>query len=234
MAMTTAFRALYNLSGLFYPNLCLACSHNLPPRQESICLNCQYKLPKTGFHQQVENRFTERFWGRVHLQAGAALYYFNKGGRTQRLIHSLKYEGKRQIGVKLGQIYGYELKEAPVFREASLILPVPLHPRKERQRGYNQSACFAQGLAQSMGIPWLKDGLKRLEFTATQTKKNRLERFDNVSAAFVAPRPKQLEGQHILLVDDVITTGATLEACALRLLELPGTKVSMATIAIAN
>jgi ComF family protein len=232
--MTIALRALYDLAGLLYPNLCLACSRNLPPRQESICLSCQYKLPKTGFHEQRENPFTERFWGRVELQAGAALYFFNKSGRAQRLVHSLKYEGKQQIGVKLGQIYGSLLKEAPGFRQASLILPVPLHSRKERQRGYNQSACFARGLSQSMGIPWLKDGLQRREYTATQTRKSRLERFDNVAEAFVIPRPKQLEGQHLLLVDDVITTGATLEACALKLLELPGTRVSMATIAIAN
>lgn len=232
--ITSGLRWAYGLIGLFYPNLCLACGKNLPPREDAICLSCQYKLPKTGFHLLPENPFTERFWGRVNIQAGAALYHFSKGGRTQSLIHNLKYEGKREIGVKLGRIYGQQLREAPGFRDAALILPVPLHPRKERQRGYNQSAAFAQGLSASMGIPWLKDGLIRREHTTSQTRKSRLERFDNVSEVFLAPHPQKLEGRHVLLVDDVITTGATLEACAIKILELPGTKVSMATIAIAE
>lgn len=229
-----ALRWAYNFLGLFYPNLCLACGKGLPPRQEAICLSCQYKLPKTNHHLHLENAFTERFWGRVQLQAGAALFHFSKGGRTQRLIHNLKYEGKREIGVKLGHIYGYQLREAVVFREVNLIIPVPLHPRKEQLRGYNQSAAFAQGLAHAMAKPWLKDGLKRLEYTTTQTQKTRLERFDNVSEAFVVKHSRKLENKHVLLVDDVVTTGATLEACALKILELPGTKVSMATIAIAD
>jgi len=227
-------RWLDNLFGLFYPNLCLACGRNLPPKQEGICVTCRYKLPKTNFQQEAENAFTERFWGRVALQAGAAFLHFTKGGRTQRLIHHLKYEGKKEIGIYLGKLYGQALREAPVFREATLIVPVPLHPRKERQRGYNQSDLFARGLSEAMGIPWLKNGLKRSEHTATQTKKSRLERFDNVEKAFAVPRPEKIEKQHVLLVDDVITTGATLEACALKILEVPGTKVSMATIAIAG
>ncbi|MCB0568834.1 MAG: ComF family protein [Phaeodactylibacter sp.] len=230
----SSFRWAYNLTGLFFPNLCLACGKGLPPREEAICLSCQYKLPKTGFHLHLQNPFTERFWGRVNIQAGAALYHFTKGGRTQRLIHNLKYEGKREIGLKLGLLYGQQLRDAPGFHGATLILPVPLHPRKERLRGYNQSAAFAQGLSSGMGVPWLKDGMKRREFTSTQTQKTRLERFDNVSEAFVVPHPHKVEGQHVLLADDVITTGATLEACALKVLELPGTKVSLATIAIAE
>ena len=234
MLHSPQFRWLSNLLGLFYPNLCLACGRNLLPNQEGLCISCRYKLPKTGFHLETENDFTERFWGRVPLQAGAAFLYFTKGGRSQRLIHHLKYEGKREIGVYLGQLYGRSLSEAPVFRETGLILPVPLHPHKQHQRGYNQSALFARGLSETMGIPWLPDGLKRMEYTATQTKKSRLERFDNVEKAFVVPQPEKIENQHVLLVDDVITTGATLEACALRILGIRGTKVSMATIAIAQ
>lgn len=234
MLRSPQLRWLNNLLGLFYPNLCLACGRNLPPRQEGICISCRYKLPKTNFHLEADNAFAERFWGRVPLQAGAAFLYFTKGGRTQRLIHHLKYEGKREVGVYLGQLYGQALREAPVFRETTLILPVPLHPRKLHQRGYNQSALFAQGLSDAMGIPWMPGGLKRTEYTTTQTKKSRLERFDNVEKAFVVPRPEKIEKQHVLLVDDVITTGATLEACALKILEVPGTKVSMATIAIAG
>ena len=234
MLHSLQFRWLNNLLGLFYPNLCLACGRNLPPRQEGICISCRYKLPKTHFHLEAENAFTERFWGRTPLQAGAAFLYFTKGGRAQRLIHHLKYEGKREVGAYLGQLYGRSLNEAPVFRETALILPVPLHPRKQHQRGYNQSALFARGLSESMGIPWLPNGLKRTAYTATQTKKSRLERFDNVEKAFMVPQLEKIKNQHVLLVDDVITTGATLEACALKILEIPGTKVSMATIAIAQ
>ncbi|MCO6478669.1 MAG: ComF family protein [Phaeodactylibacter sp.] len=228
------FRWLDNLLGLFYPNLCLACGRNLPPRQEGICISCRYKLPKTGFHLEPDNAFTERFWGRIPLQAGAAFLYFTRGGRAQRLIHHLKYEGKRKAGIYLGKLYGEALREAPAFREATLIAPVPLHPRKQHQRGYNQSALFARGLSESMGIPFLPNALKRREYTTTQTKKSRLERFENVEKAFFVPYPEKLKGQHVLLVDDVITTGATLEACALKILEVEGAKVSMATIAIAQ
>ncbi len=234
MLNTPQFRWLNNLLGLFYPNLCLACGHNLPPQQEGICISCRYKLPKTGFHLEPENAFTERFWGRIPLQAGAAFLHFTKGGRAQRLIHHLKYEGKRKVGIYLGQLYGEVLRETSIFRETTLIVPVPLHPRKQHQRGYNQSALFARGLSESMGIPCLPDGLKRREYTDTQTKKSRLERFENVEKAFVIPHPEKLKGQHVLLADDVITTGATLEACALKILEVEGVKVSMATIAIAG
>ncbi|HMQ49022.1 MAG TPA: ComF family protein [Saprospiraceae bacterium] len=224
----------YHFTGLFYPNLCLACNKNLPPGQEILCITCQFKLPKTNFHQEKENAFTERFWGRVPLHAGAALYYFSKGGRTQQLVHALKYEGKKQVGSKLGHIYGQQLKETPLFHDVNLILPVPLHPQKERQRGYNQSALFAEGLSQSMQIPWSGKHLLRTAYTQTQTQKTRMERFANVEQAFQVPRPADLEGKHLLLVDDVMTTGATLEACALRLLEVPSVRLSMATIAIAN
>lgn len=224
----------YHFTGLFYPNLCLACNKNLPPGQEILCITCQVKLPKTNFHQEKENEFTERFWGRIPLQTGAALYYFTKGGRTQQLVHALKYEGKKQVGIKLGNIYGLQLKESPFFHDVDFILPVPLHPQKERQRGYNQSQLFAEGLSQSMQKPWSRKHLLRSTYTQTQTQKTRMERFANVAQAFQVSHPADLEGKHLLLVDDVMTTGATLEACALRLLEIPSVRLSMATIAIAN
>ena len=233
MPHSPQIRWLDNLLGLFYPNLCLACGRNLPPRQEGICISCLFKLPRTNFHLEPENPFAGRFWGRVPLEAGAAFLYFAKGGKTQRLIHHLKYEGKQEVGVFLGKLYGLALREAPGFREAALILPVPLHPRKLHRRGYNQSALFAKGLSEAMKVPWLPNGLQRTEYTATQTRKSRLERFENVEEAFIVPNPGRVKGQHVLLVDDVITTGATLEACALKILEVEGVKVSMATIAIA-
>lgn len=224
---------LSSFLNLFYPNLCLACGKNLPAGSSYICVSCQYKLPQTRYHLEKENPFTERFWGRVELFSGAALYHFTKGGRTQQLIHQLKYEGKKQLGVRLGQLYGSYLKEAPLFQPAELVIPVPLHPRKAHLRGYNQSRLFARGLSESMGIPWM-NGLARRQYTSTQTQKTRIERFENVEHAFEVRLHPKLAGKHILLVDDVITTGATLEACARKLLELPGVKISLATIAIAG
>ncbi|MBL7790768.1 MAG: ComF family protein [Saprospiraceae bacterium] len=232
--MKTPLRFLEEMVGLFYPNLCCACGKNLLIRQHVLCIDCQYRLPKTQFHLQADNPFAERFWGRLPVHAGAAMYFFTKGGRVQRLLHALKYGGQQEVGRYLGKIYGLELKQSPLFCDVELVVPVPLHPRKKRQRGYNQSDCFAEGLSESLGVPWLPDALARRAFTATQTRKSRMERLANVGEAFALHRPERLEGKHILLVDDVMTTGATLEACGLLITELPGVRLSMATIAIAE
>jgi ComF family protein len=222
------------LLGLFYPSLCLACSTNLPSGNESLCLSCRYSLPLSSHHLDPENEFVQRFWGRIPLEAGAAMFYFSKGSKVQHMIHQLKYEGKKQIGYRLGEWYGRELSASPSFKQVDFIVPVPLHRKKEKKRGYNQSALFAAGLSSSMGVPWLERGLERVAFTETQTKKSREQRFGNVEQAFRVPHPAQLEGKHILLVDDVITTGATLEACGRCILDVPDTRLLLATIAFAG
>ena len=221
------------LLGILYPRLCFACNQNTPPNKAFLCISCQYKLPETDFHKEKENAFTERFWGRVPVFSGASLYHFVKGGRAQHLIHHFKYKGKKEIGIRLGELYGNYLKAAPLFNQVDVIVPVPLHPKKKHHRGFNQSEVFAQGLAKSMSIPWV-NALSRDIQTNTQTQKSRMERFDNVIDAFNIRSQQDLKGKHILLVDDVITTGATLEACALKLLSFADTKISMVTIAIAN
>jgi ComF family protein len=221
------------LSSLFYPNLCLACSKNLPPGGNFLCVSCTYKLPKTDFHLHQENPLTERFWGRVDLKAGTACYHFSKSGRTQQLLHRLKYEGKRVVGVEIGKLHGSMLREAPLFQGIDMIVPVPLHPRKQRLRGYNQSAMYAMGLSERMGVPW-QEALQRTSYTDSQTRKSRMERFANVESVFAVRNEAVLRGKHVLLVDDVVTTGATLEACAQCLLKVPEVKVSIAAIAIAN
>ncbi len=219
---------------LFFPNVCLVCQSSLPLRDEPLCLSCQLKLPKTEFHQSPENDFTDRFYGRIPLRFGAAYYYFYQGSRTQELMFQFKYKDKKELGNIIGKEYGKKLIQSPHFPNINLIVPVPLHPKKQYQRGYNQSEYFAKGLSESLGVPVATNILSRKEFTRSQTRKNRLERIENVNTAFQVHRPEQLKGQHILLVDDVLTTGATLEACALNLLEAEGVNISMVTIAMAT
>lgn len=230
-AVSALFEALL---GLFFPNLCLSCNGGLAYGQDMLCLSCIYKLPRTDHHECLENEFTQRFWGRVPIYRGAAMYYYGRSGEVQRLIHALKYKQKPQIGFKIGQLMGAELAASPDYQTVDLIIPVPLHPRKKHQRGYNQSDYFAKGLASSMQIPWKADCLYRSKFTPTQTTKRRIDRFRNVEDVFDIRDPNKIEGKHILLVDDVLTTGATLEACALKLLKVQNVQLSMATIAMAR
>lgn len=230
----TALEWIDDLIGLLYPHLCPACEENALPRESLICLQCHCELPYTDQHLEMDNAFTERFWGRVPLETGAAMLHFVKSGRVQALMHQLKYGGNQEVGIRLGIMFGEKLRTAPLFESVDLIIPIPLHPRRQRQRGYNQSTCIAAGLAQGMGVAYAEQYLRRVAYTSTQTKKSRMGRFDNVSTAFQVRKAAQLEGKHILLVDDVLTTGATLEAAALQLLEVPGLKLSMATLAIAG
>jgi ComF family protein len=229
-----AVEPVLNLADLFYPRLCLACQEKLVSAETSICIRCDYKLTPTNYHRINPNPVLERFWGRVELEHATAAYSFNKGGLLQHLIHQLKYENKPQIGLELGKMYGSLLKEVAPYNTVDYIIPVPLHPKKKHLRGYNQAAMIAKGLALSMEKQWSSDYLIRTDDTETQTKKSRLDRFSNVEHAFGIHKKAALEGKHLLLVDDVITTGATLEACAQTLLEVDKVKISLAAIALAN
>ncbi len=222
-----------DLLNLFFPVVCPACAVAGLPAGLKICLRCQANLPFTNFHLLEENPFTERFWGRLPIAHGAAMLTFSKRGRVQKLLHALKYKGRKDIGVYLGRAYGHMLVQAPAYRENALILPVPLHPRRLRTRGYNQSACFAQGLSETLGVPWSEKYLSRSAHTATQTRKSRIERFSNVEAAFRLHHSEELAGKQVLLVDDVLTTGATMEACGQLLIQVPDLRLNLATIAIA-
>lgn len=219
---------------LTYPHLCLACGKDSIPNEDILCLSCLYQLPKTKQHLQNENRFTDRFWGRIDIHSAGAYIYYNKEGVGQKLLQKLKYQGYWQIGYELGKQYGQILNKAPLFSGIDYILPVPLHPRRLKKRGYNQSDVFAKGLSERMGIPWKSNMLIRTLMTATQTTKSRMERFANVEHAFKLSDPDALKGKHVLLVDDVLTTGATLEAAGRIILDVSGTKLSMACIAMAD
>lgn len=225
---------LTNFLELFYPNVCPSCSEYNINTDWGICLSCQYKIAKTDFHKQPnDNAFKEKFIGRVPLEAATAIFYYEKGNRAQKLIYHLKYYGKPKLGERLGRAYGSLLIKQTAFQNIDIILPIPLHPKKLKIRGYNQSTAFAKGLSERMNCPYSDDILQKKTHTESQTRKDKFERFENVLEVFDIKQPQRLEGKHVLLVDDVITTGATLEACAIKIAAIPNTKVSMATIGYA-
>ena len=220
-----------DLFWLIYPDLCVACSGMLHAGEIGICTSCRLHLPKTDFHLQKDNDVIKHFWGKVRIESAAAAYHFTKGEKVQNLIHNLKYKGRKDIGVFIGELYGHTLKQTEAFSSIDIIISVPLHKRKLRRRGYNQSDCFAEGLSKSMKIPVGLKAVKRIVNTESQTHKHRYRRFENVNQVFEVTKPEVIQGKHVLLVDDVITTGSTLSACAESLLQFPGTKVSIAAIA---
>ncbi|MCW3104896.1 MAG: Amidophosphoribosyltransferase [Bacteroidetes bacterium] len=219
---------------LIFPRICLSCGKSLYKSEHSICTYCSYHLPKTNYHTDNENPIAKIFWGRINIHSASAYYAFGKGGKVQHLIHQLKYRGQKDIGVTLGKFYGYDLRKCDSFKTVETIIPVPLHPRKQKKRGYNQSEFFAAGLAETMKAKTDFSTLYRAYESETQTRKSRFSRWKNVETVFRLKDPEQLAGRHILLVDDVITTGATLEACAQTLLQIPGVRISIATIAYAS
>ena len=219
---------------LVFPEICAACGNSLWNYEEVICTSCNYHLPRTNFHLDDENQVSRSFWGRARVEAAGAYLYFNKGNKVQKLIHQLKYKGRRDVGVFIGKQYGLYLKKTPAFKTVECIIPVPLHKKKLKMRGYNQSEAFADGLAISLGVSVDTTSFIRSISTETQTRKSRFRRWQNVSEMFAVTDPSLLEGKHVLLVDDVITTGATMEACIQVLSAIPGIKVSLAAIAFAN
>jgi ComF family protein len=226
-------RLLKNFYGLIFPKLCHCCGISLAGSEEIICTKCLYSLPKTYFHNDADNPMEKIFRGRIPINAIAAYLYFQKGGSVQKLIHQFKYSGKHQIGFYFGKLYGNELLNSELFSNIDVIIPVPMHPAKQRKRGYNQSEIFANGISEALKKPIDKMNLVKTEKTQTQTRKSRFVRWENVETVFTIKDAKMLEGKHILIVDDVITTGATIEACCQKLLKINGVRISIVTLAIA-
>lgn len=222
---------LKSIKNLVFPQLCYSCEKFTIFNKELFCVSCQYNLPETDYHHYPENNFTRRFWGKVNVKGGAALYLFRKGGGVQHVIHQFKYAGKIEIGLRLGEYYGKKLVKIPLYSTIDAIVPVPLHPQKLMWRGFNQSEIFAQGLSFSMKKP-VMNLLERKVFTTTQTKKEVLDRHENMDEVFQLKLTENNRYfKHILLVDDVLTTGATLTSCAKVLID-NGYQVSLATLAI--
>ncbi|HPR32922.1 MAG TPA: ComF family protein [Prolixibacteraceae bacterium] len=223
-----------DFSTLIYPNVCYCCGAPLVQHEKVLCLKCMVGMPRTHFHLVPGNPVEQLFWGRVPLERATAWFLFQKGSRYQNLLHELKYKGQREIGTELGCYFAADLSRVNYFDETDLLVPVPLHPRKERKRGYNQSLLIASGMASVLGKVLVPDALVRIRYSDTQTRKGRFERWQNVSGLFAVRDPSVFEAKHVLLVDDVITTGSTLEACANKIRECPGAKVSVAALAWAS
>ncbi len=219
---------------LLFPRSCEICGNSLYKNEEIICTYCLGRLPYTHWHKDESNPLHAVFWGKVSIQGVTAMFYFHHGNRVQTLLHKFKYKNVREIGIYLGKRYGTQLKNASPFDDVDMIIPVPLHPKKQQKRGYNQSEMFALGLAQTMNIPIDSKSLYRKTASETQTRKTKIERWENVKDIFGLVNSEELSGKHILLVDDVITTGSTMEACARVLLEIPNLKISVAAIAAAH
>ncbi len=219
---------------LFYPCVCAACNNGLFKGENILCTPCLYQLPQTRFHVKEGNVVEKQFWGKVPVHSATALYYFTKSGKVQHLIHRLKYHGDKEVGVLAGNILGSHLRKSERFNTIDAIVPVPLHVKKLRARGFNQSDFFGLGLSESMKAPFYPHYLIRNKATSTQTRKSRFARFENVDRVFEVNPKAMVSASHFLLIDDVITTGSTLTSCAEALLEIPGTKVSIATIAYAR
>ncbi|MDB5140654.1 MAG: amidophosphoribosyltransferase [Mucilaginibacter sp.] len=225
---------LADFVSLLFPELCAACKESLVVNEHLICTDCRYNLPFTNFHLQADNIVARQFWGKIQLEGAYALYYFTKGGKIQNLMHQFKYKGVKQIGNLLGKIAGEQLIKNDVFKTIDVIIPVPLHKKRMQQRGYNQSACFAEGLSDKLKAPVEENNLVRVIATETQTHRSRFARFENMQEVFIIKNPEKLVNKHVLLVDDIITTGSTLEACGTQLLKIEGLKLSIATIAYAE
>lgn len=224
------FKSVLNL---FFPKVCYACYGVLVANEEVICVGCRNDLPVTNFHFNGNERVAKVLYGRAKIENGTALFWFEKHSIVQTLIHGLKYKGYENIGYFLGNWLGSELKTTEVYRGIDLVIPVPLHEKKLKKRGYNQVTKFGQQIACALNVLFVEDVLIKIADTKSQTTKGRMARWNNNDMLFAIENAAFIENKHILLVDDMITTGATLEACILVLNQVENIKISIATIAIA-
>ena len=214
------------------PDLCSACGIPLVRGERVICMQCRYDLPRTRFDSHTDNPVARLFWGRVPIENASSYFRYQRGSRYQALIHDLKYRERKDIGLELGRLMGIELRDT-AFAGTDLIIPVPLHRSKQLRRGYNQCDPICVGLSDSLDIPFFRNLLVKSMRSSSQTDKSRFMRWMNVEGIFRVKHPERLKGKHVLLADDVVTTGSTLEACANAILEVEGTRVSVATLAVA-
>jgi ComF family protein len=222
---------LSDFAHLFFPHTCVGCGSDVVEQDQIICGACFLKLPETNFFNYADNTIEKIFAGRIKLEAAGSAYYFTKHSILQNLVFELKYRGNKEVGLLLGELTAKQMSDSKRFEEIDVILPLPLNKQKEKKRGYNQAAMIAEGMSKVLDRPVVIDAVARNIFTETQTHKDRVGRWKTMQDVFAVAKPKALKGKHVLLVDDVVTTGATLEACGQAILNISETKLSIATAA---
>jgi ComF family protein len=225
---------LKNIVNLFFPPVCAGCHSLLVSNENVICTVCRHNIPITNHHLNQENEAFKKFYGRIAVEHASALLYFHKKGIVQELIHNLKYKGHEEIGTVLGEWYAEDLKNLDIIQSVDTIIPVPLHKRKLRERGYNQVTNFGLALSNRLNISYNPTLLVRNVYSKTQSKKNLLNRSEGIDTIFDVTYSEKDHNKHFLLIDDVMTTGSTLEACSHALLKIPGAKISIACMAMAH
>ena len=223
-----------NIINLFCPPVCAGCHSFLISNENVICTVCRHNIPLTNHHLNPENEAFKKFYGRIPIEYTSALFYFHKKGIVQELIHNLKYKGQEQIGTVLGEWYSEDLKNLIVIQSVDQIIPVPLHKRKLRERGYNQVTKFGHALSEGLNIEYNPNLLVRNIYSKTQSRKSFLNRSEGIDALFDVTFTEKDHNKHFLLIDDVLTTGSTLEACSHALLKIPGAKISVVCMALAH
>ena len=225
---------LQALLHLFYPRQCVVCGAALQEGEEVMCLSCNMGMPRTHYHLKPDNRVEQLFWGKIPLERATSYFLYHRQSPYAHLVHRLKYDGRRDVGHTLGRFLAAEIQPSGFFRDVDVIVPVPLHPEKQRQRGYNQSECIVRGMSALTKIPVDAASVKRLKHTETQTHKSVYGRWENVQGIFSLCNPERFVGKHVLLVDDVLTTGATLTACADAFAGVEGVRFSVLTLSVAG
>ncbi len=223
-----------SIINLFFPKVCSGCSSFLLSNENVICTVCRHEIPLTNHHLNPENDAFKKFYGRIPVMHTSALFYFHKKGIVQELIHNLKYKGHEEIGAILGEWYAEDLKTIDLLQSVDEIIPVPLHRKKLKERGYNQVTAFGKALSSSLNIDYNDSLLIRNVYSKTQSKKNLLGRTEGIESTFDVSFTEKDHNKHFLLIDDVITTGSTLEACSRALLKIPGAKISIVCMAMAQ
>ena len=217
-----------------FPHVCDGCGSDLLNIESRLCIRCLASLPETNFEQHAGNPVEKMFWGRMPVVNAASHFYFTKESLIQHLMHQFKYKGNEDLGLQLGRMMGYAIRSSNRFHDIDALVPLPLFPSKEKKRGYNQATVLCKGIAEVLSLPVLNNVITRPQHTETQTKKGRFERWRNIEGKFYLPDPTAIQDKHLLLVDDVVTTGATLEACGNELLAAENVKLSLVTLCIAS